>query len=383
MRIGIDARRLARDRLDGRLSYLRNALAAILAADDTNEYVLLVDGPLREPLPSAKGRVRVVTLPRRFGRAETAVTDWWRLGAASRALGLDGVHLPVDPYPRGTVPHVVTAHDLMPYEEHYRCGVPWSRYLHVEAVLAYSRVTYARVARSARRVICITQYMKDEFKKHLGLPDSQLTVIYPGGDNRAFRVIEDESALSAFREARGLRRRYVMAFGNKNLAVLLAAYSLLPAAMREEFSLVVTGPTIQTPEQLAEMAGKLGIGDQVHFESRPIPHEELCWFYNAADLFVLPSQYEMFCNMILEAMRCRCPVLASGLKPNIEVGADAMAYYSGINDPDDLAAALRQLLDSQDRRADLGARGHARGATFTWQRHAQMVVALYAEAFAP
>lgn len=382
MRIGIDARRLAHDRLDGRLSYLKNAIASVLAVDTRNEYVLIVDGPIRDPLFVSNQRAHLVTLPRLLGRADTAANDWWRLGAASRALGLSGMHLPVDPYPRGTVPHVVTAHDLMTYEQHYRCGLPWSTYLHVEAVLAYSRLTYASVVRSARRVICITQHMKDEFKKHLGLPDSQMTVIYPGGDNRAFDVIDDEEALASFRQGIGVRDRYIMAFGNKNLTVLLAAYSLLPGHLRDRFALVVAGPTLQSARQLSETARRLGISRQVLFASRPIPHHELCWFYNAADLFVLPSQYEMFCNMILEAMRCRCPVLASGLKPNIEVGADATAYYHELNDPDDLAAAVRRLLESDRERTDLGARGHVRGATFTWKHHAEQLVALYGEVFA-
>lgn len=230
-------------------------------------------------------------------------------------------------------------------------------------------------------MICITEHMKDEFKKYLDLPDSQMTVIYPGGDNRAFHVIDDEAALAAFRDRAGVPRRYVMAFGNKNLTVLLKAYSRLPAATRREFALVVAGPTLQSPQQLAAVTAGLGIRDQVVFHARPIPHEELCWFYNAAALFVLPSQYEMFCNMILEAMRCCCPVLASGLKPNIEVGTDAIAYYHAVNDPDDLADSLGRLLDADSVLADLGARGQARGAMFTWRRHAQELVSLYSEAF--
>jgi glycosyltransferase involved in cell wall biosynthesis len=174
-----------------------------------------------------------------------------------------------------------------------------------------------------------------------------------------------------------------MAFGNKNLVVLLTAYSRLPRTLRDEFALVVAGPTLQRPDQLAEMTSRLNIRDRVIFFSKPIPHEELCWFYNAAALFVLPSQYEMFCNMLLEAMRCRCPVLASGLAANVEVGADAIAYYSLINDPDDLAAALQRFLESDGARTDLALRGHARGATFTWRRHASELVSLYSEVFAP
>jgi glycosyltransferase involved in cell wall biosynthesis len=382
MRIGIDARRLTRTRLDGRFSYLKNALSALLAQDGQHEYVLFVDAELADPAAYAKPNVHIHTLPRTLGRGDTPITDWWRLGHVSRRLGVDGIHLPVDPYPRVAVPHVVTAHDLMVYAKHYRGDLPLARYLQVEAVLAYSRLTYRHVVSTSRRVICITEFMKNQFRERLGLPDSQMSVIYPGGDNQAFRVIDDEAALTAFRQRIGVARRYVMAFGNKNLVVLLKAFGRLPQATRNEFMLVVTGPTLQGPDELAELTDRLGVRGQVAFFSKPLPHEDLCWFYNAASLFVLPSQYEMFCNMLLEAMRCRCPVLASGLAPNVEVGADAMAYYSAINDPDDLATALRQLLESDDARTALARRGHARGATFTWKQHAAQLAALYSEAFA-
>lgn len=381
MRIGVDARRLAHARLDGRLSYLVNGMQNILRLDQKNEYVFFVDGPLRHGVGMAD-RVVIHQLPYRLRQVDTVVNDWWRFRGAPRTLGLSGCHLIVDPYPRLDVPYVISANDLTLYHRHHRCHLPFRSFLKISAWRQYNRLSFASVVRRARRIHCITHFMKAEFIEHLKVPESVLKVIYPGGDNEHFRVIDDGDAIEAFRKQHRIDGQYVMAFGNKNLNVLLNAYSRLPRAVRNAFSLVVTGPTFETDRELIALTERLGISSQVRFFNYFIPHSDLVWFYNAASLFVLPSQYEMFCNMIVEAMRCRCPVLASRLMPNVELGAASIAYYEGVNDAEALSAAMLTLLESEEKRAQLAEAGHVRGAQFTWENYAREMLSLYEEAFA-
>lgn len=380
MRIGVDARRLAHARLDGRLSYLVNGMQTIVALDAKHEYVFFVDGPIRHGTALAE-RVAFHRLPYRFRQIDTVINDWWRFRLAPRNLELSGFHLIVDPYPRLDVPYVISANDLTLYHRHYRCNLPLKSFLKISAWRQYNRLTFASIVRGARRIHCITQFMKNEFLEHLDIPESLLTVIYPGGDNEHFRVIDDHAALEAFRREIKIDNEYVMAFGNKNLIVLLTAYARLPRNLREHFSLVVTGPTFETRRELAAVTSRLGISGQVRLFDYFIPHEKLVWFYNAASLFVLPSQYEMFCNMLVEAMSCRCPVLASKLVPNVELGADSIAYYEDVNDADALAAAMHRLLESKERRAYLAEAGHVRGGQFTWANYAREMVRMYEEVF--
>lgn len=381
MRIGVDARRLAHARLDGRLSYLVNGIENILRLDNKNEYVFFVDGPLQHRLSLSGRRVSFHRLPYRLRQVDTIMNDWWRFRRAPRSHELSGCHLIVDPYPRLDVPYLISANDLTLYHKHYRCHLPLAAFLKITAWRQYNKLTFAAAARSARKIHCITQFMKEEFIEHLKIPEEKLIVIYPGGDNAHFRPIGDPAGLEDFRRRNQMDGDYVMAFGNKNLMVLLAAYARLSPRLRNHFSLVVVGPTFERDKELAAVTRRLGIFEQVKFFNRPIPHVELVWFYNAASLFVLPSQYEMFCNMILEAMRCRCPALVSRLPANIEVGADGVAYYEDVNNAEALAEAMEKVLESETCRDQLAAAGHARGARFTWENYARNMLKLYEEAF--
>ncbi|MBE7159412.1 MAG: glycosyltransferase family 4 protein, partial [Rhodospirillales bacterium] len=91
-----------------------------------------------------------------------------------------------------------------------------------------------------------------------------------------------------------------------------------------------------------------GIGDQVHF---PGASAHVAQFYAAADLFVLPTQYEAWGLVVVEALACGLPVLTSRL-----AGA-AVAVEEGLTgelldeprDEAEIAAKLATLLDRRHR----------------------------------
>ena len=107
----------------------------------------------------------------------------------------------------------------------------------------------------------------------------------------------------------------------------------------------------------------------------PLPDEDLCKLYNEAAAFVYPSLYEGFGIPLLEAMACRCPVVASDIPSTREVAADA-AYYFTPGDVESLRTALSMALDAgrQSTRVGVGVR---RAATFNWNATAQRYAAIY------
>jgi len=77
-------------------------------------------------------------------------------------------------------------------------------------------------------------------------------------------------------------------------------------------------------------------------------------------------------------MACGAAVLTTRRLSLPEVGGDAVAYTEP--DPDSIARALGALLDDPDRRAALGAAGHARSQEFTWAASAEAHLSCYADA---
>lgn len=73
-----------------------------------------------------------------------------------------------------------------------------------------------------------------------------------------------------------------------------------------------------TATQLQRQADALGVRDRVSFHPTVAEHR-LKAVYSAADLFVLPSHHENFCNAALESLACGCPVLISD---QVAIGGD-------------------------------------------------------------
>lgn len=102
--------------------------------------------------------------------------------------------------------------------------------------------------------------------------------------------------------------------------------------------------------------------------------------YRLADVFCAPSTHgESFGLVLLEAMACGCPVVASDLRGYREAAGGA-ALLVPPGQPDALAAALARVADEQVLRLDLVACGHRRAHALAWDRVARDVCVVYASA---
>jgi glycosyltransferase involved in cell wall biosynthesis len=117
----------------------------------------------------------------------------------------------------------------------------------------------------------------------------------------------------------------------------------------------------QIAEQLLARAQQAGVSERVEMLGF-VEHGELAQLYRAADVLVMPSQYEGGLGMAyLEAMACGLPVVASGAGGAAEAivnGETGILLESG--SAEDAATAIAALLEAPEQRARLGAAGRAR-----------------------
>jgi len=95
---------------------------------------------------------------------------------------------------------------------------------------------------------------------------------------------------------------------------------------------------------------------------------------------VVPSLYESFGLVALEAMACGTPVIASrvgGLQHTVDDGVTGFLVPAG--EPDALADKLRLLLVDSELRERLGANARRKAQAYTWQVVAKHILALYEE----
>lgn len=135
-----------------------------------------------------------------------------------------------------------------------------------------------------------------------------------------------------------------------------------------KLTLVGAGPRRQL---LENMAAELGIREKVAFAGWQ-DNLQLPPFYQAANLFVLPSRNEGMPNAVLEAMACGLPVVASDISGNQELvqhGQTGLLVPS--ESPDELRQALAQLMGNADLCRRMGAAGRQLAASeYTWENTA-------------
>ena len=130
-------------------------------------------------------------------------------------------------------------------------------------------------------------------------------------------------------------------------------------------------------ERLRALREELGISDLVTFLGAQAQDTLPC-YYSAADVLVMPSHYESFGMVALEAMACGTPVIASkvgGLSFTVQDGITG--FHVPERDPEALAEKISLLLKDHDLRSRLGAQAVQWARRYSWSKVAGKIVSLY------
>jgi glycosyltransferase involved in cell wall biosynthesis len=256
------------------------------------------------------------------------------------------VHYPLTvPIPRTRLARVVTLHDV----QHLDLPHLFSR-----AERAYRAVAYDRAARTADRVLVISEFVRARAIERLGLDEDRVVVTPLGVDFRRFRP--------------GRARRHPILlypakpWAHKNHARLFEAF----AELRREhpsLQLVLTGGgNYDALPEGVEARGHVSADDVADLMRR-------------ASALVFPSLYEGFGLPPLEAMACGCPVACSDRAALPEVVGDAARLF----DPEDVGSIVDAVREVLDDPAPWVARGLERAPLFDWDETARRSEAVYLE----
>jgi glycosyltransferase involved in cell wall biosynthesis len=374
MRVGLNLLYLLPGRVGGSEIVAKQLVPALAKARPNDEFVAFT---AREAAPVLANegwpdnvRIRRLDVPGAIKPARVGV-EMSLLPILAKRERLDVLHSLGTTHPVALgVPGVSTVLDLI--YEHFPDTFPAPLRWGLRAVVGPG-------ARSADRVMAISEAGKRDIVEHLRVPADKVDVVHLGFGMRPPPTITPEPEL---RDRYGLGTKRVIlcvsaAFSHKNIPRLVEAFERLDMP---DTHLVVVGHAGRDQEKLAELVRAGGLDDRVTFTGW-ISAEDLEGLYTLASCCAYPSLFEGFGLPVLEAMARDKPLACSNLTSLPEVAGDAAELFDPL-DVDAITAALQRVLTDDERAAELVARGRERVKHFTWERCAEACLAVYDRAMA-
>ena len=244
------------------------------------------------------------------------------------------------------------------------------------------------IYRACDRVIALTDLERAQLANLYGVPDTRIVVIPPGVDTVRFHPPVDKGNLRA-------------RLGFREEAVVVFALGRLDE--RKGFDLLFKAAAVAQKHDLPETLYVFSAGDGSAAEEKErikiqrildahslqdvvrwlpvLPEEDLPDYYGAADVFVLPSRYEPFGIVMLEAMACQVPVIATNVGgPATVIEPERTGLLVDPTDIATFAKALAALIQHPERRMSYGQRARAVvEAEYSWQIIADRHLAAYGD----
>jgi glycogen(starch) synthase len=205
--------------------------------------------------------------------------------------------------------------------------------------------TEAWLTYEAWRVVCCSDYMMQHVKWAFGLPPDKLSMVPNGVNPHAYERLEKED-LKAFRLKYALpNERIVLYVGRlvyeKGIHILINAIPKILAKADAKFVIVGSG---YMQEQLSNIVKSMGLEHKVLFTGF-VDEENLQKLQKVADVSVVPSLFEPFGIVALEAMAAKSPVVVSdtgGLGEIVQHDVTGVKAYP--NNTDSLAWGIIKVL---------------------------------------
>lgn len=226
-------------------------------------------------------------------------------------------------------------------------------------------------------IICISENTKKDLLSYIPVLDSRKVKVIYNGVSEDFFYIDGHFSISDKDKRFEIleNKKYLIYIGHrtsyKNFPIAVKA----AGKVKDEFKLVIIGEDLSDSEK--GMVEKY-LGSNYLLISK-LQNKELNFLYNQAFALLYPSSYEGFGIPIVEAMKTRCPVIASKNSSIPEVAGDAAILYNNINE-DLIVEGLMKLQDVTFRE-NLLYKGTLQSARFNWDNTYKQYLEFYKELY--
>jgi glycosyltransferase involved in cell wall biosynthesis len=351
-------------RSGGGVTYLRNILP-LLAKDGRLELHLFIEEDQIEIFHPIDERVRVHAFVSPGGPAALAIWEQLVLPILARVMGAGIIFSPANFGCLLSGRNVVLLRNALTV---LRVEPRPSRWLYWGTI---SLMTLLSVLRSIK-IMAVSDYAAQTLTFGLQhLLKEKISVVHHG-ISRFFTPAAEVR-----------RERFILVVADiyvqKNLLNFFRAAAII-CRRAPDIRIKVVGAAIDPwySDQVRSLVASLGIGERVEFMGRQ-PTEVVLALYRQCLFLAFPSTAETFGNPLVEAMACGTPIACSNTSAMPEIVGDAALFFDPL-DPVAIAEACLRMIESEDLRVSLAAKGLKRSREFSWEECGQRVADVLAEA---
>ena len=227
----------------------------------------------------------------------------------------------------------------------------------------YDTVIGRRTLESADLITCVSKHERDMLVSEIGISEENIKIIYNGIDWSDWQVLPDKSLFR--KKYPDISDKFVLFAGrlatNKGLSDLISAMNLVN---QKSVDLVITGADMGLGKLLEIEALEKGV--RMHRLGH-IDDETYRSVLAAAEMLVLPSEYEAFGIVLLEAAAAETAVIGTnvgGIPEAMSPGKNGLIVE--YNDVDNLSKSIASLLEDSKMSEEMGIAGRLWAKNFSW-----------------
>jgi len=371
LRIAVNTRFLLKNKLEGMGIYTIEIVKRMVLSHPEDEFIFLFDRAYDSKFVFADNVTPVVVYP--SARHPILWDIWFELSLpyylkkykADVFFSTDG-HLSL----KTNVPTVMCLHDIA--------------YLHYpkmvsSQVLSYYQKRIPQFIEKAKKIICVSNFVKQDIQTHFKDVDSNKIVVIHNACSKT--NFDSKLSKKETHDKYSAGRQYIFYVGaihpRKNIKTLIQAFDLF-ASENKEIDLLIAGRLAWQNDELKNVYENSAFKHRIKLLGY-VSDEALKSILGHALLFVYPSLLEGFGLPILEAFHAEVPVISSNVSSMPEVAGDA-ALLVDPRSKKELAQAIRSLVDSKELQTELVEKGRVQRENFSWDRAAEAVYELIVDA---
>jgi glycosyltransferase involved in cell wall biosynthesis len=271
------------------------------------------------------------------------------------------------------IPGILTIHDLQHLQH--------PEFFSSEAWEERERL-YRESAEAARRIICISEFTRQDVHQRYGIPLDKLSTVWNIPSRQVWRQLEARERQTLL-AGMGLTSPFLFfpahCWPHKNHARLVEAFQLIAAELPRDLKLILTGRSFPADHPAALAIREHGLEQRIVHLGYRSPLEIRALFQGCLGL-VFPSLFEGYGMPVAEALIAGKPVACSNVTSLPEIAGDAALMFDP-HDSKDMAARLLDLVTQPDLRRELSDRALRRRTLFSARRSALQTLSIYPRVF--